>query len=189
MIMIEYREGSTKVAGDKKSINIKIQNEQVRVSLKKRNLMILNDRMELPTIISNITIIKLAEEFVKEKEEKLRIYNKINHVRLQKKMIILAELVGIRGMQSTQCFDNINEVSLIKWKIQFLIVKKLSIGVVRKQNQFKQWLITKLLYIVYNFKAFGESRIKVTTNLRFIKCKVNTNIQCYKRVNKESNEF
>jgi len=44
--------------------------------------MILNDRTELPTIISNITIIKLAEEFVKEKEEKLRIYNKINHVRL-----------------------------------------------------------------------------------------------------------
>ena len=36
MIIIEYRESSTKVAGDKKSINIKIQNKQVRVSLKKK---------------------------------------------------------------------------------------------------------------------------------------------------------
>ena len=42
---------------------------------------------------------------------------------------------------------------------------------------------------MYDFKAFGESRIKVINDLRFIRYEANNEMKCYKRVNKGSNKF
>ena len=75
MIIIEYREGRVKEGGDRKTINGEIWNEQVRIELKKRNLMVVNDKTETPIITNNKTIMKLTEEFIKDKAEKLRTYN------------------------------------------------------------------------------------------------------------------
>jgi len=65
--------------------------------LKKRNLMIVKNRKEILIIINNITIIKIAEDFVKEKEEKLGMYDKINHIRLWKRINLPIELVSSNG--------------------------------------------------------------------------------------------
>ena len=57
----------------------------------------INRSLPLPKLIENITIIEVAREFIKEKELKVHCFDKINHVRLYKRMILLAELVGARG--------------------------------------------------------------------------------------------
>ena len=58
----------------------------------------MNDKTELLIIINNKMIMKLVEEFIKDKAEKPGTYDKINYVRLWKKLIIPAELVGMRGL-------------------------------------------------------------------------------------------
>ena len=63
---------------------------------------------------SNKTIMQLVLEFVKENDhEVMYIYN-INHVQLWKRLILLIELVGSKGVKETTYFKNNLSTSAIQ---------------------------------------------------------------------------
>ena len=113
----------------------------------------------------------------------------INRVRMDKGLFLPFELVGIDRIQLTNTFYNNKEQSAVRQKFIQNQIETLTAKDYQLQNKFKQWLITKPVQTMYNFKAFGESRMNVTNNLRFIRYKAHNNTQCHERVNEGSNEF
>ena len=61
----------------------------------------------VPKTIENKRIMQTANKFIAEKKLKHSKWDKINHIRLQKKMIIPAELVGGRGRKQTEAYDKL----------------------------------------------------------------------------------
>ena len=78
-----------------------------------------------------------TKKYILDNRLQREVFDQTNQVRIFKKMIILAELVGVRERQFTEAFYNLNDESMIKWKIRFPTVKKLSQSATRIWNQFK----------------------------------------------------
>ena len=68
---------------------------------------------------------------------KNKVFDLINHVRLYKNVIILAEIVGARGIRTTEYYNEIIAQSMLKWDIEFLLVKKLKTKAKREWDKFK----------------------------------------------------
>ena len=66
----------------------------------------------------------IAREFIKEEKLNGNAWNEINHVQLKKKMILLLELVDMKGKAQTEVYNNIKAKSLIKQKINFPMIKE-----------------------------------------------------------------
>ena len=79
-----------------------------------------------------------------------------------KKIVLLAELVGARGHGITKVFDKKEKSSLIKQKIEFLIVEVPRRKAIRIQNIFKTQLKDREYHIVCDFKKTTKSRLKVS---------------------------
>ena len=85
----------------------------------------INRKRLSPKITNNKIIMSIAREYVKEKDLLNGFWDEINLIRIYKKMILLLELVGVKGRCRIEAYDNVNKKSLLKWKIDFSKVKKL----------------------------------------------------------------
>ena len=56
-------------------------------------------------------------QFVNKNDLKQQYFDKINYIRLHKKIILLVKLVGVRARNLTEAFNKIEVKSLLKWKI------------------------------------------------------------------------
>ena len=74
----------------------------------------INRSLPLPKLTENIIIIEVARQFIKEKELKVHCFDKINYIRIHKRMILPVELVGARGRKQTEICDKIEARSLLK---------------------------------------------------------------------------
>ena len=92
--------------------------------MKKRLIKMINRTRPSLKITDNKTIMSLAREYVKEKDLLGGCWDKINHVRMHEKIILLLKLVGVKGRYRIEACDNMNEKSLLKWKVVFSKVKK-----------------------------------------------------------------
>ena len=100
----------------------------------------MNDIATIVKFTNNKTIIYYVKQYIAEKEVHKNTYDQLNHVCLYKKIIIPAELVGIRGGQETKYYYDFDAKSTLQWKIKFLLVLKLTTATKRTWNKFKVWL-------------------------------------------------
>ena len=70
--------------------------------------------MKAPKITVNIIIIDMIMQYIVEKEILESCYDEINYTRLQKKIIIPAELVGYWGVKRIESFDHNKRGSILK---------------------------------------------------------------------------
>ena len=123
-VVVEYRVG--KRDNKERTLNsLTILVEEVQEIIRVRKLQIHNWIKIEPIITENKIIIDYAKKCIKKQKLSRDKFNQINHIYIHKKLILLAELVGLRGTNVTVAFYNINEMSLLKQKLEFLNVKKL----------------------------------------------------------------
>ena len=79
-----------------------------------------------------------AEQYIKESNLKVEVFDQINHVQQFKSMLIPAELVGARGRDRTDAYDNIKSKSQLKWNFNFPNVNKPNVKAMRAQDKFKE---------------------------------------------------
>ena len=137
-----------------------------------RKMRIVNNRNENQIITDNKILIEFVVEYVKEKGLKNNSINQINHVRLFKKVILLAEIIGVRG-RAAEWYERIEESSMLEQNIEFSLIENPNIKVIQIWNKFKEQLRVKELNTVYNFKMKAESRLKVSKCRRYYKYKEN----------------
>ena len=77
-------------------------------------MRIINDRNENQTITNNKILMEFIVEYIKEKGLKNDSVDQINHMRLFKKVILLAEIIGARGRATTECYETIEERSMLE---------------------------------------------------------------------------
>ena len=99
-------------------------------------------------------IIDLVRKFVLEHKIKNKYYNHINHIRLYEEILILVELVRIRGQNIIEAFYQVKDKSLLKQKLDFPKVNKPTNKVVRMKNNFKTQLKEREIQAVSNFKEY-----------------------------------
>ena len=129
--------------------------------MREKSIQIVNNRGKSQIITENKTLMEFAADYAKEKELKNDVFDQINHVRLFKNIILLVEIVGARGLVTTECYDKIEVKSIIEWKIEFPPIAKPNTKATQTWNKFKEWLKMKELHTIYNFKSKAESRMKV----------------------------
>ena len=93
---------------------------------------------------------------------KSKVFNLINHVRLYKKVIIPVEIMEARGLRTTECYNEIIAKCMLKWDIEFPLVKKPKIKEKREQDKFKKQLKTIEISTVYNFQIKTKSELQVS---------------------------
>ena len=84
--------------------------------MKERNIKIVNDRSESHKITESKTLMEFVIEYTKEKKLRNEVFDQINHIRLDKKIILQAELVGAWGLATTEYYNRIKVESMIEWK-------------------------------------------------------------------------
>ena len=127
----------------------------------------INRRLRVPKITQNIIIIKMIIEFMNKMEFPNKFYNKINQVRLQKRIIISVELVRVRENKRTEVFNNNKSQSILKQQIEFQEVKRPKEKSKKMQQKFKSQLIYKELNTLYDFKQYAESRLRVSESEKY----------------------
>ena len=135
--------------------------------IERRKLKMINRRLRAPKITQNIIIIKITIEFMNKMEFPNKFYNKINQVRLQKRIIISVELVRVRENKQTEVFNNNKSQSILKQKIEFQEVKRPKEKSKKMQQKFKSQLIYKELNTLYDFKQYAESRLRVSESEKY----------------------
>ena len=103
-------------------------------------MRIINDRNENQTITNNKILMEFIAEYVKEKGLKNDSVDQINHMRLFKKVILLAEIIRVRGLATIEYYERIEEKSMIEWNIEFSLIEKPNTKAIRTWNKFKEWL-------------------------------------------------
>ena len=122
-------------------------------------------------ITENKILMEFVVEYVKEKDLKNNSIDQINYMRLFKKIILLAEIIGARGLATIEYYKIIGEKSILEQNIEFPPTEKLKIKAIWIWNKFKEQLKIKELYIVYDFKIKAESRLKVLKCRQYYKYK------------------
>ena len=83
----------------------------------KRDIIIKNKVNSEEKITQNTTIIEYEAQYIRaEKNQSMRM-QRINRVRIHKRMYLPFELVNIDGRQPTNAYYNQEEISLIKWSM------------------------------------------------------------------------
>ena len=67
-----------------------------------------------------------------------------------------------------ESYDHNKKKSILKQRINFPEVKKPIIKAMRAQREFKALLVTKEMNIIYDFKQYAESRLKISESGRYI---------------------
>ena len=134
-------------------------------------MKIVNNRNKNQIITENKKLMEFVAEYVKEKGLKNDSIDQINHVRLFKKIILPAEIIRARGRATIECYETIEERSILEQNIELPPIEKFNIKVIQIWNKFKEWLKVKELYIVYDFKMKAESRLKVSKYRKYYKYK------------------
>ena len=135
--------------------------------IERMKLKMINRRLRAPKITQNIIIIKMTIEFMNKMEFPNKFYDKINQVRLQKRIIISVELVRVRENKRTEVFNNNKSQSILKQKIEFQEVKRPKEKSKKMQQKFKSQLIYKELNTLYDFKQYAESRLRVSESEKY----------------------
>jgi len=108
---------------------------------------------------TNKTIMDYAIEYAKEKEMDEKIIPLINHVRLYKRIILLCELVGLKGREETKSYKNELERSCLMWKVPFPILPKPSEKSIGLWLEFIQWLKSKEIMTICDFTSICKSKV------------------------------
>ena len=87
-------------------------------------------------------------------------------------MLLPVELVRGRGGKQTKAYYDIDKVSLLKWRFEFLTVSKPIVKAKRTWDKFKQWMIQREFYTIYDFKEWASSRFKSSRCSLFIADKI-----------------
>ena len=95
-----------------------------------KKIKIINDRNENQIITENKILMEFIAEYVKEKGLKNNFIDQINHIRLFKKVILLEEIIRVRGSATTECYETIEERSILEWNIEFPLIEKPNIKVI-----------------------------------------------------------
>ena len=74
----------------------------------------MNDTATTVKFTDNKIIMHFVKQYIVENEVYKNIYDQLNHVYLYKKIIIPAELVGIRGGQETKCYYDFDAKSSLQ---------------------------------------------------------------------------
>ena len=146
--------------------------EEVQEMMRVRDLCICNQIKTEPIITENKIIMDYAKKYIKENKVLRDTHDQINYICIHKKLLLLSELVGERGRNVTAAFYNINEKSLLKWKLNFLSVKKLPPAAIKVWNQFKEQIKMKSITITCDFKTYIESRLKILRCEQYYWCKI-----------------
>ena len=91
---------------------------------------------------------------------------------MYKQIILPAEIVRVRGRKLMEVFNSIEAKSLLQWDINFIVVSKPTIKTVRIWNNFKNQLITKEFYIIYDFKVRAKSRMKISECEKYVRYEI-----------------
>ena len=166
-IIIEYRRRKWKSNYNRRARNKTVWIEEVYQIMNERNLEVVNSIVEILFLTENKMIMKYVGQYIKEKDMDNTIFNQINHIKLCKKIIISVELVGVRGRERTDAYNELEKKSMLKQNINFPKVKKPIIKLVRAWNKFKEQLNRIELNTIYDFKEKSESRLKVSRDLQY----------------------
>ena len=74
--------------------------------------------------MTNKTIIQLAVEYIQQNKLKSEIFDQINHIWLYKKAILLVKLIESNRRIVTECFEVIENKSMLKWVFNFPDIPK-----------------------------------------------------------------
>ena len=111
---------------------------------------------------------EIAQEYIIEKQLDYSVLNKINIVRLWKKVYLPVELVGCYRKNKTKAYEHINEISITKWSFPFTTVPKPRDNQIIQWNRFLEWLYNLNHYTVYDFKEFRTSTMRIIDNNKYL---------------------
>ena len=106
----------------------------------------------------NQTIIDYVVEYINKLKLEEKKIHLLNQIRIYKRMYLPCELVSVDRIRKTTVNTNIIEQSRLIWKFQFEEVPRLSNKIQQLWNHFIEWLLSKAIYTIYDFKQLIDSK-------------------------------
>ena len=122
-LMIEKGKNNNTIKEEYNTNNKKMWVENVHQILNSRQIQLVNNFNEVQ-IMTNKTIMQLVVEYIKQNKLKSEIFDQINYVRLYEKAILPVELIGSNRRIVTECFEEIENKSMLEWVFNFPDVPK-----------------------------------------------------------------
>lgn len=136
----------------------------------KRTIQIQNRDVHANETTTNATIMDYACTYVREKRNSKEITEMINHVRMHKQLYFPFEIVSMCGSQKTNCVENDDEISPMRWCFCKKRVEKPSIKCFRKWRKFVEWLKARRVQTKIDFKVEGKCRWVMSESNEVIRC-------------------
>ena len=132
-----------------------IWSDHIGKKLEKRMIKIVNNENEIKIITQNKTIMDWVKEYVKNEKIPSDKIAKINYIWIYKKIYLPCELVGSDGLKETNCKKYPFEKSCIRWKINFIKVRKLSKKTIEEWQQYVEWLSCQRIQTTFDFEDYA----------------------------------
>jgi len=78
-----------------------------------------------------------AQEYIESNKLKAEVCDRINYMRIYKKIVKPAEIVSDRGHRITEYYKTLEVTSLIEWQFQFPDIPKPTLKAKRSWHSFK----------------------------------------------------
>jgi len=120
-----------------------------------------------------------AREYIKNEKVPINKLERINHMRIFKKMYLPCELVGFKGQNVTKEMREWNESRAIRWKVMFKEVIKSPKILVEVWKEFVDWLKNQKVDTIIDFDDKITTKYEISFYRRVVKVN-NRNTKYYK---------
>jgi len=124
--------------------------DEINDELWKRNMILESDDTKT-TQTKNKTVMQYAIEYVNIKKKNQNELWQINYVRLKKGILLPCELVGTKGKLQTECYQDINALSPIRWPMSKNLNAEITRGQKRIWENFIGWLRLREINTEWDF--------------------------------------
>ena len=105
----------------------------------------------------------------------------INQVRIQKKMYLPCELIGLNGKHVTKEAKETEHKSNVEWNIEFEEVPKPSKKSYELWKKFVEWIIMQDIVTIVDFEPNIRTKYEIGKNGKYLKENVNDKVIYYEK--------
>ena len=120
-------------------------------------------------ITENKNTMEHTIDYANEQPRPKVIVDKINQVRLWKRVILRCEVLGLYRTKTTDCGERDEDQSILKWNFKMPKVYKPNRSYIRKWRNFVSWLRNQEMSTKIDFMKYSESKWQVSRNRRMLK--------------------
>ena len=158
-----------------------IWSDEIQEMLNRRQLKVMNRANEPKWITKNKTIMDYVKMYVKMNQISELCIAPINQVRIQKKMYLPCELIGLNGKHVTKEAKETEHKSNVEWNIEFEEVPKPSKKSYELWKKFVEWIIMQDIVTIVDFEPNIRTKYEIGKNGKYLKENVNDKVIYYEK--------